>query len=57
MPEVTSILVYDISKLIFITTGASPGGSVVKNLAANPEIQGSVPGLGRCPIEGNSNPF
>ena len=57
MPEVTSILVYDISKLIFITTGASPGGLVVKNLAAKPEIQGSVPGLGRCPIEGNSNPF
>ena len=57
MPEVTNILVYDISKLIFITIGASPSASVVKNLAAKPEIQGSVPGLERCPMEGNSNPF
>ena len=34
-----------------------PGGSVVKNL---PVVQGdedSIPGLGRCPGEGNGNPL
>ena len=33
-----------------------PGVSVVKNLPANAgEV--SIPGLGRCPREGNGNPF
>ena len=31
------------------------GGSVVKNLPANAEDAGSVPGLGRSPAEGNGN--
>ena len=34
-----------------------PGGSVVKNLPANTGDSGSIPGLGRCHEEGNSNPL
>ena len=34
-----------------------PGGSVVKNLPANAEDVGSVPGSGRSPGEGNGNPL
>ena len=33
------------------------GGSVVKNLPANPGDVGSVPGSGRYPGEGNGNPL
>ena len=33
-----------------------PGGTVVKNLPTNAEV-GSIPGLGRCPGEGNGNPL
>ena len=32
-------------------------GSVVKNLPANAEDVGSIPGLGRSPGKGNGNPF
>ena len=32
-----------------------PGGSVVKNLPANAEEVGSIPGSGRSPGEGNGN--
>ena len=32
-----------------------PGGSVVKNLSANTGDAGSIPGLGRFPVEGNGN--
>ena len=32
-----------------------PGGSVVKNPPANAGDVGSIPGLGRCPGEGNGN--
>ena len=34
-----------------------PGGSVVKNLTANTEDVGSIPGSERSPREGNGNPF
>ena len=34
-----------------------PGGSVVKNLPANVGDMGSIPGWGKCPGEGNRNPF
>ena len=34
-----------------------PGGSVVKNLPANAGNTGSIPGSGRFPGEGNSNPL
>ena len=34
-----------------------PGGSVVKNMPSNARDAGSVPGLGRCPGEGNGNPL
>ena len=34
-----------------------PGGSVMKNSPANAGDTGSVPGWGRCPREGNSNPL
>ena len=33
------------------------GGSVVKNLPANAEDTGSIPGLGISSGEGNGNPF
>ena len=33
-----------------------PGGSVLKNLPANAGDRGSIPGLGKCPGEGNGNP-
>ena len=36
---------------------AFPSGSVVKNLPANAEDTGSIPGLGRHPGEGNGNPL
>ena len=34
-----------------------PGGSVVKNLPANGEDAGSIPGLGRSPGDENGNPL
>ena len=34
-----------------------PGGSVVENLPANAADMGSIPGSGRSPGEGNSNPL
>ena len=34
-----------------------PGGSVVKNLLANAEHAGSIPGSERSPGEGNGNPL
>ena len=33
-----------------------PGGSVVKNLPANAEDMGLIPGSGRCLGKGNGNP-
>ena len=35
--------------------GELPGGFVVKNWPANAGDSGSIPGLGRCPGEGNGN--
>ena len=34
-----------------------PAASVVKNLPANAENTGSIPGWGRSPGEGNGNPL
>ena len=34
-----------------------PGGSVVKTLPANAGTAHLIPGSGRCPGEGNGNPF
>ena len=34
-----------------------PGGPVVKNMPANAGDLGSIPGLGRCPGEGNGYPL
>ena len=34
-----------------------PGGSAVKNLPANEEDTGSIPGLRRSPGEGNDSPL
>ena len=34
-----------------------PGGSVVQNPPANAGDEGSIPGLGRSPRGGSSNPF
>ena len=33
-----------------------PGGAVVKNMPANAEVAGSIPGWGRSPGIGNGNP-
>ena len=40
---------------ILVITLGFPGGSVVKNLFANAEDTGSIPGSGRFPGEGNGN--
>ena len=34
-----------------------PGGSIVRNMPANAEDAGSIPGLGRSSGEGNGNRF
>ena len=34
-----------------------PGGLVVKNLPAHARDLGLIPGLGRCPGEGNGSPL
>ena len=41
----------------FAPSEGFPGGSVVKNLPASAGDVGSIPGSGRSPGEGNSNPF
>ena len=33
------------------------GGSVVKDVPAKQETRGLIPGLGRCPGDGNGNPL
>ena len=45
------------NKHIFILLGGFPGGSVVKNPSANSGDEGSIPGSGRLPGEGNRNPL
>ena len=40
----------------FRTSQGFPGGTVVKNLPANAGEVGLIPGLGRSPGGGNSNP-
>ena len=44
-------------KTLWITVWGLPGGSVVKNLTANPGDVGSVPGLERSPGGGHGNPL
>ena len=44
------------SLLIFINKGF-PGGSNGKESACNAGDPGSVPALGRSPVEGNGNPL
>ena len=41
----------------FRTSQGFPGGTVVKNLPANAGEVGLIPGLGRSPGGGNSNPL
>ena len=38
-------------------SGGFPGGSAVKNPPTNAGDVGLIPGLGRCPGEGTSNPL
>ena len=45
-----------IKHLVSVTRGF-PGGSMVKNLPANAGDEGSIPGSGRSPGEGNGNPL
>ena len=42
---------------LWTTKGFFPGGSAEKNLPANAGGTGSIPGWGRSPGEGNSNPL
>ena len=42
---------------ISIASLGFPGGLVVKNLPANAEDMGLIPGSGRFPGEGNGNPL
>ena len=44
-------------KYMHITMWGFPGDSVLKNLPMNSGDLGSIPGLGRCPAEGNGNPL
>ena len=37
--------------------GGFPGSSTIKNSFANVGDAGSIPGVGRCPEEGNGNPL
>ena len=46
-----------IDSMAFIYKKGFLGGSVVKNLPANAGDMGSIPGLGRTPGEGSSNPL
>ena len=49
---------YYISKKLFLKGYEGfLGGSVVKNLPANAEDMGSIPGLERSPAGGNGNPL
>ena len=46
--------------MFYYETTGFPSGVVVKNLPANAwdiEHMGSIPGLRRCPGEGNGNPL
>jgi len=43
--------------MVAIITKCSPGGSAVKNSPDNAGDAGSIPGSGRSPGEGNSNPL
>ena len=45
-----------IKHLVSVTRGFA-GGSMVKNLPANAGDEGSIPGSGRSPGEGNGNPL
>ena len=47
----------DWSDLAVAAAGVSPGGTVVKNLSANAEDMGSIPGSGRSPAGGYGNPL
>ena len=42
---------------LYIRNQGFPGGSVVKNSPADAGDEGSIPGLGRSPGEGNGTPF
>ena len=42
---------------LFLFKSFSPGGSVVKNPPTSAGDSGSIPGSGRTPAEGNSNPL
>ena len=42
---------------LFLHRSSFPGGSAIKNLPANAEDVGLIPGLGRSLGEGNGNPL
>ena len=43
--------------MMFVVTKGFPSGSDSKQSACNLGDLGSIPGLGRCPGEGNGKPF
>ena len=45
------------SSIQYSASGSFPGGKLVKNPPANVRDLGSIPGLGRSPGGGHSNPF
>ena len=47
----------DFNKTHYHSTLGFPGVSVIKNLLTNAGDMGSLPGSGRSPGEGNSNPL
>ena len=50
-------LVHFFLNSFWVLTHGFPGGSVGKESACNVGDQGSIPGLGRSPREGNGNPL
>ena len=54
-----SVLIWSrsLNKVSCLALEGFPGGSVAKNLPANAEDKGSIPGWGRSPGGGNGNPL
>ena len=54
-PHPSFVIVVDLEQTSF--SRGFPGGSAVKNLPVNAGDAGSIPGMGRFPGGGNSNPL
>ena len=55
--KINSLSNFQINNTLLLAIRASTVVLVVKNLPANAEDASSIPGLGRCPGEGNNKPL